>query len=138
MKRLFSLFLSICLVMSLTVSATALSPKATNRVDVTVRPNTITRIGTGLSLETDELVTINCTYSPRSADVDFGTINCTYSPRSADVDFGLVSADNEFGYFSGNDGSCRETIRINKTGIYYFAIRNNTKVAVEITGYVYY
>ena len=121
MKRLFSLFLSICLVMSLTVSATALSPKATNRVDVTVRPNTITRIGTGLSLETDELV----------------TINCTYSPRSADVDFGLVSADNEFGYFSGNDGSCRETIRINKTGIYYFAIRNNTKVAVEITGYVY-
>lgn len=122
MKRLFSLFLSICLVMSLTVSATALSPKATNRVDVTVRPNTITRIGTGLSLETDELV----------------TINCTYSPRSADVDFGLVSADNEFGYFSGNDGSCRETIRINKTGIYYFAIRNNTKVAVEITGYVYY
>ena len=108
--------------MSLTVSATALSPKATNRVDVTVRPNTITRIGTGLSLETDELV----------------TINCTYSPRSADVDFGLVSADNEFGYFSGNDGSCRETIRINKTGIYYFAIRNNTKVAVEITGYVYY
>ena len=122
MKRLFSLFLSICLVMSLTVSATALSPKATNRVDVTVRPNTITRIGTGLSLETDELV----------------TINCTYSPRSADVDFGLVSADNEFGYFSGNDGSCRETIRINKTGIYYFAIRNNPKVAVEITGYVYY
>lgn len=122
MKRLFSLFLSICLVMSLTVSATALSPKATNRVDVTVRPNTITRIGTGLSLETDELV----------------TINCTYSPRSADVDFGLVSADNEFGYFSGNDGSCRETIRINKTGIYYFAIRDNTKVAVEITGYVYY
>ena len=122
MKRLFSLFLSICLVMSLTVSATALSPKATNRVDVTVLPNTITRIGTGLSLETDELV----------------TINCTYSPRSADVDFGLVSADNEFGYFSGNDGSCRETIRINKTGIYYFAIRNNTKVAVEITGYVYY
>ena len=89
---------------------------------MTVRPNTITRIGTGLSLETDELV----------------TINCTYSPRSADVDFGLVSADNEFGYFSGNDGICSETIRISKTGIYYFAIRNNSEEPVGVTGYVYY
>lgn len=122
MKRLFSLFLSICLVMSLTVSATALSPKATNRVDVTVRPNTITRIGTGLSLETDELV----------------TINCTYSPRSADVDFGLITPQKTFRYLSGEDGLCRQTIQISQTGNYYFAVRNNSSGPVEVLGYVYY
>ena len=122
MKRLFSLFLSICLVMSLTVSATALSPKATNRVDVTVRPNTITRIGTGLSLETDELV----------------TINCTYSPRSADVDFGLLTPQKTFRYISGEDGLCRQTIQIGQTGNYYFAVRNNSSGPVEVLGYVYY
>ena len=122
MKRLFSLFLSICLVMSLTVSATALSPKATNRVDVTVRPNTITRIGTGLSLETDELV----------------TINCTYSPRSADVDFGLITPENKFRYLSGKSGSCKFAIEIPETGTYYFAVNNNANETVRVLGFVYY
>lgn len=121
MKRAFSLLLSLYLIMSLTVPAAA-SPKATARVDVTVRPDSIVRIGAGLSLETGELV----------------TVNCAYSPRIAEVDFGLVSANNEFGYFSGNDGICSETIRISKTGIYYFAIRNNSEEPVEVAGYVYY
>ena len=66
MKRAFSLLLSLYLIMSLTVPAAA-SPKAAARVDVTVRPDSIVRIGAGLSLETGELVTVNCAYSPRIA-----------------------------------------------------------------------
>ena len=66
------------------------------------------------------------------------TINCTYSPRTADVDFGLITPDNTFAFVAGDDGSCRQTIRVNQTGNYYFAVRNNSNYTVEVLGYVYY
>lgn len=64
------------------------STRATARVEVEVNPNSIMRGNTALSLEADELV----------------TINCTYSPRTADVDFGLITPQNTFRYLSGEDG----------------------------------
>lgn len=98
------------------------STRATARVEVEVNPSSIMRGNTALSLEADELV----------------TINCTYSPRTADVDFGLITPQNTFRYLSGEDGSFRKTIQVNETGKYYFAVRNNTSRTIEILGYVYY
>ena len=98
------------------------STRATARVEVEVNPNSIMRGNTALSLEADELV----------------TINCTYSPRTADVDFGLITPQNTFRYLSGEDGSFKKTIQVNETGKYYFAVRNNTSRTIEILGYVYY
>ena len=68
---------------------------------------------TAYSLEADEVV----------------TINCTYSPRTADLDFGFITPDNTFHFTSGSEGSIKTNIQIEDTGKYYFAVRNNTKIA---------
>ena len=116
MKKALVLVLSILLVFSLTI------PRATNRVDVTVQSHSLASIGTPLSMEADELV----------------RINCTFSPRTADVDFGLITPRNTFIHVGGENGLCSQTIRINESGTYYFAVRNNSNYAVEVLGYVYY
>lgn len=96
--------------------------RATSRIEWNISPNMIGKSDTAYSLEADELV----------------TINCTYSPRTSDLDFGFMTPDDVFHFTSGNDGSIRTTIKINETGKYYFAVRNNTDKTVEILGYVYY
>lgn len=96
--------------------------RATSRIEWNISPETIGKADTAYSLETDALV----------------TINCTYSPRTADLDFGLITPDGTFRFTNGRDGSIQATIRVNKTGSYYFAVRNNTNEAVEVLGYVYY
>lgn len=66
------------------------------------------------------------------------TINCTFSPRTADVDFGLITPSSDFIFVRGEDGDCNQTIRLEESGNYYFAVRNNTSRTVEVLGYVYY
>lgn len=122
MKKALTLVFTIFFAFSVTVSAAAISPRATGGVEATIQPDTIIRIGTPLPMAAGEQV----------------TINCTFSPRTADVDFGLLTPDNTFIYVEGKNGNCNQTIRINETGRYYFAVYNNSDVAVEVLGYVYY
>ena len=122
MKKLFALLLSVFIALSIFVSAFAVTQRATNRVNITAMPNKTATIGTSLSMEADETVTINCTYSPRAADVDFGLI----TPRGT------------FVFVEGEDGNCNQTIQVSQTGDYYFAVRNNSSNDVEVLGYVYY
>lgn len=122
MKKLFALLLSVFIALSISVSAFAVTQRATNRVNITAMPNKTETIGTSLSMEADETVTINCTYSPRTADVDFGLI----TPRGT------------FVFVEGEDGNCNQTIQVSQTGDYYFAVRNNSSNDVEVLGYVYY
>ena len=122
MKKLFALLFSVFIALSVSVSAFAVTQRATNRVNITAMPNKTATIGTSLSMESDETVTINCTYSPRTADVDFGLI----TPRGT------------FVFVEGEDGNCNQTIQVSQTGDYYFAVRNNSSNDVEVLGYVYY
>lgn len=122
MKKVFTLALSILLIFSVTISAAAAATRATNRVNTDIPPDSIVRVGTPLSMEADELI----------------TINCTYSPRTADVDFGLLTPSNDFIFVRGEDGDCNQTIRLEESGNYYFAVRNNSSRTVEVLGYVYY
>ena len=122
MKRLFILLFSVFLALSISVSAFAATQRATNRVNVTTESHTTATIGTSLSMVADETITINCTYSPRTADVDFGLI----TPRGT------------FVFVEGEDGNCNQTIQVSQTGDYYFAVRNNSSDDVEVLGYVYY
>ncbi len=96
--------------------------RATSRIECTVSPGAIGKANRPFQLEADEMV----------------TINCTYSPRTADVDFGLITPQNSFRYLSGEDGSFKKTIQVNESGQYYFAVRNNTSRTIEVLGYVYY
>ena len=122
MKKLFALLFSVFIALSVSVSAFAVTQRATNRVNITAMPNKTATIGTSLSMEADETVTLNCTYSPRTADVDFGLI----TPRGT------------FVFVEGEDGNCNQTIQVSQTGDYYFAVRNNSSNDVEVLGYVYY
>lgn len=122
MKKLFALLFSVFIALSVSVSAFAVTQRATNRVNITAMPNKTATIGTSLSMEADETVTINCTYSPRTADVDFGLI----TPRGT------------FVFVEGEDGNCNQTIQVSQTGDYYFAVRNNSSNDVEVLGYAYY
>lgn len=122
MKKTIKSLLLIWLAFCLTMSAAAISPKATGGIEVTLKPNSIVKMDKSLSMEADETVTINCTYSPRTADVDFGLI----TPRGT------------FVFVEGEDGNCNQTIQVSQTGDYYFAVRNNSSNDVEVLGYVYY
>jgi hypothetical protein len=66
MKRVLTLVLSALLAFSMTVSAAAVSPRATGGIEVTLKPNSIVKMDKSLSMEADETVTINCTGSKSS------------------------------------------------------------------------
>ena len=66
------------------------------------------------------------------------TIKASYSPFSADMDFGLIAPNGRFYYVSVNDGSVDQTIEITQRGEYVLAIRNNAAYSVNVSGYVNY
>ena len=92
--------------------------KATSSVNWTIEADTAMQATTSFSLEADETV----------------TINCSYSPRSASVDFGLIAPDGKFYYVSGSNGSINKTLRVTQRGQYYFAVNNNSDNTITVTG----
>lgn len=122
MKIIIALMLAFLLTFAAITPAAAAASRATNKVDMTVPADSIVRTDTPLSMEAGELV----------------TINCTFAPRMANVDFGLITPRNTFIYVGGKNGNCNQTIRISETGMYYFAVYNNSNEDIEVMGYVYY
>lgn len=66
------------------------------------------------------------------------TINCSYSPRSASVDFGLLAPNGRFYHMEGQNGSINQTIIVDMRGEYYLAIRNNSSNVVSVYGFINY
>lgn len=66
------------------------------------------------------------------------TLNFSYSPRTASVDFGLIAPNGRFYYIAGKDGSINQTINLDMRGEYYLAIRNNSSTTVSVYGFVNY
>lgn len=66
------------------------------------------------------------------------TINASYSPRSASLDFGLIDSDGIFHYLTVSNGSINKTIGIEKRGSYTLAVRNNSSQTVSVSGFVEY
>lgn len=64
--------------------------------------------------------------------------NCTYTPKSASIDFGFVAPDGLFYSLNSTTGSINKSIRVNQTGSYTLAIRNNENYAVTVSGTVKY
>lgn len=105
-----------------TVSANSIMPCATKSFTVTVPAKTELSSNTSFSLASGESV----------------TINASYSPSSASVDFGLAASDDICYYFSGKNGSINRTMEISENGSYTLQIRNNSNVSVKVTGFVKY
>lgn len=129
-KRILCFAMSVMIVFSsicLTAQAVenpgnAVVPCATANFSTTIESGTITQGGTPLTLEAEEKV----------------TIKASYTPYSAKLDVGLIDEDGIFHYKSVSNGTIDVTITINTRGSYTFAIRNNAKYSVEVSGYINY
>lgn len=104
------------------VKASEVTTFATGKFTVTVQAGKEERAKTSFPLEAGEIV----------------TINATYSPLDADVDFGLVDEEGTFYHLPGKNGSFSKSIEISVRGNYTFAVRNNSNVSVDVTGFVKY
>ena len=126
MKKMLCSLLTVLLLVSCFVSCFAgtvnAAERAMGKFDVTVKAGELKPAKTGFPMAAGETV----------------TINATYSPSSADVDFGLVDKNGRFHYLKGENGAFNEKIEIPQNGTYTFAIRNNSDVDIEVTGYVNY
>lgn len=66
------------------------------------------------------------------------TINCSYSPASASMDFGVIAPDGYFYFLSVKEGSINQSIAVSQRGDYSVAIRNNYSHTVTVVGFVNY
>lgn len=66
------------------------------------------------------------------------TFNCSYSPSSANLDFGVITSENIFYYISVKGGRIDQQIRISQSGSYSVAVRNNSSQTVSVVGFVNY
>lgn len=96
--------------------------RATTSVSWSVKANILKEANTSFPMEAGECV----------------TINCSYTPRWADVDFGLIAPDNRFYYLPGEEGSINRAIRIDERGEYRFGVYNKSSNTVSATGFIEY
>lgn len=134
MKKVISVLLSLVVASSVSVSATAagctdqiqtrdsIVLRATGHFDIDVPAKTLRKAGTSFSMEYGETV----------------TIKASYTPFSANVDFGLIDSNGSFYHFTETDGSVDRTIKISTRGKYTFAVRNNSSYPISVSGYVNY
>ena len=83
--------------------------RATTSVSWSVNANVLKKADTTFPMEAGECV----------------TINCSYTPRWADVEFGLIAPDDRFYYLPGQEGSINRAIRIEERGEYRFGVYND-------------
>lgn len=62
--------------------------------------------------------------------------NATYTPRSANVDFGLLDSNNVFYYVTSTTGSVDGDVAAPANGSYTPAIRNNSSSTISVSGTV--
>lgn len=98
------------------------APYAFGTIDVTIPANSMGFASSQISMEAGETV----------------TINCSYSPIFASVDFGLVDSDSVFHYINVTGGSINETINIDERGTYTLGIRNKSPIRVSVVGFLNY
>ena len=98
------------------------SLRAYGTIDATISPGSIVFSRETLYMEARETV----------------TINCSYNPAFASVDFGLVDSDSVFHYINVTGGSINETISIAERGAYTLGIRNKSPIRVSVVGFLNY
>lgn len=132
-KKLFCLVLACIATISfqcINISATESTNQGTNasiaraseRFSMDIMANSISLADSSFPLEVGERV----------------TIKASYSPFTADVDFGLIAPDGLFYSINVTTGSIDRTIQVNQRGDYTFAVRNNSSETVSVSGYVNY
>lgn len=96
--------------------------RATGQLEASIPSKTIAYLDDDISLDSGEVV----------------TYNCTYTPKSASVKFGYIAPDGLFYGLSGSNGNISKGIRVSQRGAYTLAILNNSDVTVTVKGTVNY
>lgn len=97
--------------------------RSTGSFSATISPGKFKKANNSFTLEAGETV----------------TINATYTPHNASVDFGLVDSNNGFTYFNVTSSPVDNgVITVTKRGTYTLAIRNNSSDQVDASGFVEY
>ncbi len=89
-----------------------------------------------MDIPADTLAKTNRTFSLEAGETI--TINASYSPSSASVDFGYLDPDGLFHFVTVTGGSVNYTFEVEERGSYTLAIRNNSSRTVSVSGYVNY
>lgn len=100
--------------------AMELVERAANQFRVTVPGNTLYVASSSFFMNAEQSV----------------TINASYSLKTASVDFGLIGPDGLFYYESAKDGNVKVVFDIKDAGSYTLAIRNNSSSEISVSGYV--
>ncbi len=103
-----------------TTSNGIVMPLVSGQLDYSFPAKTISPIGDTVSLDKGETI----------------AYNCTYTPKSASLDFGYIGPDGLFYSINCTSGRFSKSIKIDKVGQYTLAIRNNEDYAVTVTGTV--
>ena len=122
MKKTLCSLLTVVLLISCFAGMVNAAGRASGKFDITVTAGGLKPAKTGFPMAAGETV----------------TINATYSPSSADIDFGLIDKNGIFHYLKGENGAFNKKIEIPENGTYTFAVRNNSDVSVNVTGFVKY
>lgn len=122
MKKMVCSLLTVLLLVSCFAGTVNAAERASGKFDITVAPGKIKPAKTGFPMSAGETV----------------TINATYMPTTADIDFGLIDKNGGFHYLKGDNGIFDKEIEIPENGTYTFAVRNNSDVSVDVTGFVNY
>lgn len=130
-KRIISALLACMLLLSCSLFPTIaieapdnsiIMPRVSGRLNYTFAANATTLVGESFS----------------AAKGDTIKYDCTYTPKSASVDFGYIAPNGRFYFLNRTNGSINETIAVGQTGQFTLAIRNNEDYAVTVTGTVRY
>ena len=105
-----------------TVENQAVIYRASGRVDYRIAAKSIIYLGNDFYLDNNEVI----------------SYDCTYTPKSASIDFGYIAPDGLFYSINCTSGSINKSIKVNQIGQYTLAIRNNASYAVTVTGTVRY
>lgn len=96
--------------------------RATGRFEATIATNTLYYVCDSFILDSGDVV----------------SYDCSYTPRDANVRFGYIGPDGLFYGLSGYKGSIDKGIRVNQRGTYTLAIWNESDEAVYVWGTVNY
>ncbi len=133
MRRIMMVFL-VCLAVSSSIcmpSYAVTSPelhsgtfitRATGRFNMDVPAKTLVTASSSFPMEVGETI----------------TINASYSPASASMDFGFIAPDGLFYSVNVTGGSINRGIDVSQRGNYTFAVRNNSSNTVSVSGFVNY
>ena len=97
-------------------------PLASGSIRYTLPKNSVVPIDAELYLSNGETV----------------SYDCTYTPKSASVDFGFIAPDGLFYSLNSTSGSHNKSIKVSQRGEHQLAICNNENYAVTVSGTVRY